>query len=333
MSSTLGPDDLGDPIRAHLSRDFTTVRSDETTGEALAALRRGKLAEKIVYFYVTDAQGRLVGVLPTRRLLMSPPDTTIASIMVSKVLALPDSATVADACEMFILHKLLALPVVDHEKRPIGVVNVDLFTDEVFDMAERRSVDDVFQVIGVRIAQGKKRPGPLAGFRSRFPWLLCNIAGGTACAVLTGHFEELLGSVIVLALFVPVVLALAESVSMQSMTITLHALHDEEVNARSVFRTLLRELATALLLAAGCGSVVAGVAWVWKRSATVALVVGSSIALSVVTACVLGVLLPTLVRALKGDPKIAAGPIVLATADLATLLFYFNLSRVVLVGA
>ncbi|MEZ0229288.1 MAG: magnesium transporter [Planctomycetota bacterium] len=331
MATTLGPHDLLDPIRAHVSLDFTTVRSDLTVGDALESLRRGKLAEKIVYFYVTDAADRLVGVLPTRRLLMSAPDVPIAKIMVAHVLTLPDTATVADACEMFILHKLLALPVVDREKKLLGVVNVHLFTDEVFDMAERRTVDDVFQVIGVRIAQGR-RPGPLAGFRSRFPWLLCNIAGGTACAVLTGHYEELLGSVIVLALFVPVVLALAESVSMQAMTITVHSLHEGEVTVRSLLATLGRELVTALLLAVGCGGVVALIAWVWKRSPSVSLVVGASIALSVVTACVLGVLIPTVVRKFKGDPKIAAGPIVLATADLATLLFYFNLSRMVLIG-
>src|SRR5438105_1887138 len=73
MARALGPDDLNDSIRDHLSQELTTVRSDQTVGAALESLRGQKLAERIVYFYVVDAENRLVGVLPTRRLLMSSP--------------------------------------------------------------------------------------------------------------------------------------------------------------------------------------------------------------------------------------------------------------------
>lgn len=59
-------------------------------------------------------------------------------------------ATVADACEMFAIHRLLALPVVDEGRKLLGVVDVGLLTDEVFDLTERRLEDEVFQRIGLR---------------------------------------------------------------------------------------------------------------------------------------------------------------------------------------
>ncbi len=89
---------------------------------------------------------------------------------------------------------------------------------------------------------------------------------------------------------------------------------------------LPREFFTAGLLGFGCGGLVGLISLVWKRDPGVSFAIGASITLSVVTACLLGVLLPVMVKKLRGDPRVAAGPVVLATADLATLLFYFNLA-------
>jgi magnesium transporter len=327
--STLAADNLADPITAHMGTDYTALHSGQTVGEALGTLRTQQLGEKIIYFYVLDDRRRLVGVVPTRRLLMSMPDARIGEIMVRDVISIPHTMSVLDACEFFVMHRLLAFPVVNADNQLLGVVDARLFTDEMFDVSERQSANDVFQLIGVRIAAGR-RLSPFGGFVQRLPWLLCNITGGVACAVLAGHYERFLKLQIVLALFIPVVLALAESVSMQSMTLTLQSFHGEHVDWRSVFRNVRLESATASLLGAACGTLVGLIAWGWKRDAHVALAIGVSIALAILTACVLGALLPTLVRVLKGDPQIAAGPIVLAASDILTLLFYFNLAMLIL---
>ena len=315
---------LGDPVTAHAHRDVRSLPAGSTVRAALETLRGTILPEKIVYFYVEDADGRLVGVVPTRRLLAAAPDATLASIMVEKVVSLPSAARLRDAVEAFLRHRLLALPVVDGEGRLWGVLDISLFSDEVVSLEERTAVDDVFQVIGVHAAQARQR-NPWAAFRARFPWLLANIAGGLLCAALVARYERLLDVALVLALFMPVVLALAESVSIQSMTLTLQALHAGPPSPATLARAVGRELATAVLLGAAAGVVVAAVVLLWRRDATAAAVIGGTILLAMVTACVLGVLLPSLVRAARLDPKLAAGPVVLALADVAALLFYFSL--------
>jgi magnesium transporter len=325
MTTTLRQDELEKPVSQYMRRDYTALLGDQTVAAALEHLRSVQLAEKIIYFYVVDSERRLVGVVPTRRLLMSASDVRIGQIMVTNVISIPDTMTVLEACEFFVMHRLLAFPIVDGGNRLMGVVDVSLFTDEMFDVSEKQSAQDVFQLIGVRLAMGR-RASPFVAFRERFPWLLCNIGGGIACAFLAGMYERFLDSVIVLALFIPVVLALAESVSVQSMTLTLQSLHGQRVSWRKTLRSVGTEFLTSMLLGCASGLVVGIVAWVWKRQPAVAAAIGLSICLAIITACLLGILLPTAVRALRGDPKIAAGPIVLATADVATLLFYFNLA-------
>lgn len=312
-----------------LRRDIVALRADLTVQEAIATLRRQELSDRVLYLYVVAADDRLVGVLPTRGLLTGAPDARLGTLMQSRVITLPASATLLLACELFVMYRLLAFPVVDEQGRLLGLVDVSLFTDEMFDLSERRTADDVFQLIGVRLALSGGT-SPWASFKRRFPWLLCNVMGGLACALLVGRFETFLDTAIVLALFIPVVLAVAESVSMQSMTLTLQALHQRHVDWRFFGRALLNEFGAAGLLGLGTGAIVGLAALLWKHEPTVALAIGGTILLSVVTACLLGVVLPAGVRTLRGDPRIAAGPIVLAIADLATLLLYFKLAGVLL---
>src|SRR5213593_2536868 len=134
--------------RSWRSRERTsTLRADFTIQGALEAIRQRGIGEKIVYFYVVDADDRLVGVLPTRRLLTAPPEQRLSEVMLGRVIAIPQTATVLEACELFVLHKFLAFPVVDEQRRIVGVVDVSLFADEVFDVAERERMDEVFEAI------------------------------------------------------------------------------------------------------------------------------------------------------------------------------------------
>lgn len=328
MSKVLGPEHLEEPVGKHVRQDFTTLHAEQTVGEALMELRRQKLAERIVYFYVVDRDRRLVGVVPTRGLIMSEPERSVSSIMLDQVIAIPESATVLTACEFFILHRLLAFPVVDGEGKLLGLVDVNMLTGEMIGLAERRSAESAFQIIGVHVALGRKAPSWVS-FKDRFPWLMCNITGGIICAILAGLYEGILDRVIVLALFIPVVLALAESVSIQSMTLTLQALRFERINWKLILTSLRQEFFTASMLGSASGAIVAATVLIWKQRPDVALAIGLSIALSITTACLLGIILPTFLKLFR-DPNIASGPVVLAISDVLTLLFYFNLARLLL---
>jgi magnesium transporter len=317
---------LNEPVLRFARKDVTTLRDHLSVAQALADIRRQGVGERIIYFYVVDEAQRLVGVVPTRRLLMSAPDTRLADIMITRVVAIPHTATVLEACEFFVLHKFFAFPLVDEHRRLVGVVDVGVFTDEVFDLAEREQMDEIFETIGFRVAQVRDA-SPLRAFRFRFPWLLATIVSGAACAVLASFYELTLARSLVLAFFLTLVLGLGESVSVQSMTVTIQALRATPPTAGWYARALRREAGAALLLGGACGLLVGLVVWLWRGAGAPALVIGASIWLTLCAAGFVGLSVPALLHALRLDPKIAAGPITLALADIVTVLVYFNLAR------
>jgi magnesium transporter len=326
--STAGHHD--DPVLDHARRDFPLLRADSSVGQALESLRRQDIGDRIVYFYVVDEKERLVGVLPVRRLLTGDPGQRLSEIMVSHVVSVPATATVLEACELFAMHRFLALPVVDEGRRVVGAVDISLFTDEVFDIAERQEVDDLFETIGFRVSE-LRSVSAAGAFRIRFPWLLVTIMGGTICALLAGAFRATLSESLVLAFFLTLVLGLGESVAAQSIALTIQALRGGRPTLGWYARTLRRELATGLMLGAGCGLLVASLVALWESRA--ALAVGSSVALSLAGASLLGLTIPSVLHALRLDPKVAGGPIALALADVLTVLLYLAAGTVLIGNA
>jgi magnesium transporter len=322
-----GAIDFNAPALNYARKDFPLLEADASVDKALETIRREGVGERVIYFYAVDQRTRLVGVVPTRRLLTAAPDTLLRDIMVPRVIVLPAEATVLEACEFFVLYKFLAFPVVDAERRVIGIVDTDVFMESVLESDEMRG--DFFEALGFHLAQVRDA-SPWRVFRYRFPWLLVTVTGGTICALLAGFFEATLARSLVIAFFLMMVLGLNESVSAQSMSVTTQALRSARVTwhwFKSAFR---REIATALLLGLACGVVVGAIVCVWRADVRGASVIGGSIALSLVSACLIGVGVPSLLHALKLDPKIAAGPVTLALADIFALVIYFTSAWLVL---
>lgn len=317
---------LEDPVTQHMRTDFARLVINQRVGEALAAIRVQPPEGRIIYFYVVDDEGRLQGVVPTRRLLLSDPESPVSDIMVRQVIAIPKAATVLDACEFFMFHRLLAFPVVDDERRLLGIVDVELYTDELSDLDRKEGNDELFQLIGVHIAD-TQQGSPFAAFRGRFPWLLANIGGGILAAFLAGVFEGELQNTVALALFIPVVLALAESVSIQSVSLTLQVLRGKQPQLSTVLKKLRAESVTGLFLGVASGVTVATVALLWLGQPLVVVCLLGGIAGGVTCAAVIGVAMPNLIRFFHREPQVAAGPIALASTDIVTLLIYFSLAR------
>jgi magnesium transporter len=317
------------PVLNHIRTNFLLLKQVWTVHETIEVLRQSDLGDGFYYFYVTDSDGRLVGVIPTRKLLISSADQILSQIMVRRVVAIPHTASVFDACEFFVLHKFFVLPVVDEQRRVLGVVDISLLTEEVLEVDDVGDVKDVFEAVGFHIAQ-LRNASPLTALRFRFPWLLATIASGVACAALSGAFQKTLSELLILAFFLPLVLGLGESVSIQSMALTIQALRASNPTLRWYLTALRREASSAALLGMASGAVVGVIVWLWQRHIEAALAIGASVMLSLLTACLLGLSIPSLLHALKLDPKIAAGPVTLAISDLATLLFYFGIATLFL---
>lgn len=322
-------DHLRQPVMTVVRKDFATLSEGLSVQQALDEIRSHGIGEKIVYFYVVDGQGSLVGVVPTRRLLISSLEQRLSEVMIKRVVTIPQDATILDACEFFVIHKFLAFPVVDQRRHIVGVVDVNVFTDGVFDLTERERMEEIFELIGFHVSQVRDA-SPFRAFRFRFMWLLATIISGTICAFLASAYEGTLAKSLILAFFLTMILGLGESVSIQSMTMTIQALRSTHATLKWYLRALRREAVTALLLGLACGLTVGLIVWFWHWAGMAAITIGASVLLVLFGACLLGLSVPSLLHALKMDLKIAAGPVTLAATDIFTILSYFTLAAMLL---
>jgi len=323
--------DLKKPVIHYASNDFVALRAKSTVEEALAFIRMSQTQNTILYFYVLDDGGKLVGVVQTRRLLTSPLGVSVESIMATRLITIPVAANLMEALEFFIFYKFLAFPVVAEDGKMLGIIDVNIFTQEMIDMEEGQQVHSIFDTLGVSVAEMRDR-SVFSVFRRRFPWLLATIASGTICALLVGLFEATLAQSLMLAFFLTLVLGLGESVAMQTMAITVHFMHHTTSRSGWYWSALVREMTRTFLLAVTCALIVGGIAAAWRQDFQAAAIITGGIFGSLLFACFLGVSVPAFLHRLRLDVRVASGPLTLALADICTITIYFSLAFRMLSG-
>ncbi len=320
--------ELTKAVLPYAHKDFASLLQTLTIREALQEIRTKGVGERVVYFYVVDEHDRLMGVMPTRRLLTGNVENRLGDIMQKNVVAVPHTATVSDVCELFLFYKYLALPIVDADRKVLGVVEASILADEAFDSdraTDQRKIDALFATIGIHLS-ALQQSSPLAMFKMRFPWLITTLGSGIIAALLGSLYEATLAKNLILVFFLSLVTGLGESVSTQSVALALQRIHSDQSKS-TYFKTLRLELMTAALLGLTCGSVVLAACVIWRGPKMPAAVLGASIFMALCMSCLIGSSVPTLLHKVKLDPKIAAGPVALAITDICTLMFYYNLGR------
>ena len=305
----------------------TVLYASHTIASSLAEIRKREIDEQVVYFYVIDDKRRLCGVVPSRHLLLKKPEITIGSIMDPNVIRVSADQSLEMALNILSKNNLLAIPVVDSEERLIGVIDIRLFIDGSVDVANARFRSDVFQMIGMTLEEGKPTTS-WRGYILRMPWIFCNMGGGISCAIISKIYSVVLSEVILLAMFIPLVLSLSESVSMQSMSHSIQFLRKHHLTWKRVLALSTIEWRTIALIALTSGILVGALSLCWGEGVKPALIIAVSILAGVTISGSIGSAVPLLLHAIKLDPKVAAGPVVLSIADVVSTTIYLALGTV-----
>ncbi len=307
----------------------TVIHEDVTVEEAINSLRGRKIHHKIIYFYVVDKDNKLLGVTSTRRLLLSESNAKVSEIMDAGIICLSGDQTPYGAMELFTNYNLLAIPVTDDEGKLLGAIDVEMVLEESCDIADARHRLDIFQLIGLTL-EDEKKASVLRGYRLRMPWILCNMVGGFACAIISSVYHVVLSKIILLAIFIPLVLTLSEGISMQSMTHILQFLRHPRVSIKFVLIKVFREWKIVGLMAISSGIFVGLISLIWGQGIMPSITIGSGITISVAISSTFGIVLPITLHTLRLDPKVASGPVVLMVADILTTAIYLSIASALL---
>lgn len=304
---------------------YASIPEVVTVARALELLREQARADAINYVYVVDAGGRLTGTLPVRALLAADPGTRVQDAAARNLVKLYARQPKDEVVRAFKGHHYQALPVVDDQDRLVGVVTAESVLTAVRDQED----EIVFGATGADAREPELRTEVAAS--RRLPWITMTVLGGLGCAAIGAMFQHTLERVVILGIFIPLVLAVSESVAAQTATIVLKTLVTGDIPKGAISRFLMKEVAVGLLIGLYAALlVVLAASILWKADARLGIVIGGSVVLGVCWSTLVGVAVPTILRKFRVEPSIAGGPVVLMIADIFTLVFYFTSATLVL---
>jgi len=305
------------------------LKKDQTVSDILTLLSLYPVKSQS-YLYVTDLEGKLSGVISLKKLLISEPLDKISEIMDKKILTLKNTDTIEKALEIFTEHHFYALPVLDASKKLIGYLDLQTAVGDGINFSEINLRSEAFQLVGLHL-EAERRQSVLKTYMMRMPWLFCNLFGGFTCAFISDIYSLTLSKFLVLAMFIPLVLSLSESVSMQTVMQVLLLIRKEGMSFKRYLKMYVKEIQVVSLVALTCAIIVASLSPFWGEGLKVASVIGCGIFISIFTSSFLGAILPLVFHRLNLDPKIASGPVVLMIADIGTTIIYLTLATLTLI--
>jgi magnesium transporter len=301
--------------------------SQDITVQAAAEYIREKAREfeTIYYVYVTDEQDKLVGVLSLRDLVLASSQEKLKDIMNPDVIKVPTSMDQEEVARITADYDLAAVPVVDEEDRLVGIVTVD----DVIDIIEEEVVEDLGHLAGTGAEIDKLIEAPaLRVATARLPWIIFALIGGLVAGSVIGAYEETLSSIVLLAIFIPVIMGIGGNVGIQSSTVFVRGIATGEI--RDPLHYFLKEVKVGFIIGSLVGVSIAIIAQVWKGLPHLGFIVGSAMFLTITLACIIGVAIPKLFDKFGVDPAIASSPFVTTIQDIMGLFIYFGMATLML---
>lgn len=306
-----------------MAREYVAVSPDATLIDATNAVReRADDVDEVYTAFVLNDEGVLEGVVSLKQLLLSPATAHVRDIMDTDFISVPTDVDQEDVGRIVQRYDLVSLPVLDDDGHLMGRITIDDVVDVIRDEAE----EDMQIMSGV--AGGEEPTDTVLSIsRGRLPWLLVGLVGAGLSGMVIGSFEHTLEQAVVLASFIPIVMAMAGNVGIQSSAIAVQGLASGEVWSTDVLRRLGKELAVALIngavLAVVLAAAVVLIPFADANTVNLALTAGLSLLVVILIAASLGTTIPLLLHRLGVDPAIATGPFITTSNDIIGLSVFF----------
>lgn len=313
-------------IGRQMSPEFVALPERWTVSQAMEKIRRsGQDAETLYTLPVVDRSRLLKGVVSLRELVSAGDDVLIEELM-AEADSVDADHDAEDAARRCADRKHLAMPVTDKEHRVVGIFTVD----DALDILERAETEDAARHGGAEPLNRPYLSTPVLHLmRLRVVWLLVLAVGATLTVTVLDRFEDTLDSVVVLALFVPLLIGTGGNVGNQAATTITRALALGDVATRDAFKVLWREFRVGVTLGGSLGVlsvILVGLIYGWD--------VGAVIGLTMLTLCALaasvGGLMPLLAKKLGFDPAVFANPFIATFVDATGLIIYFLIAQTIL---
>ena len=291
--------------------------------------------ETIYTCYVNDENNKLIGITTVKDLLLANDDDEVRDMMEENVIAVHTLDDQEQVAQMFSNYDFLALPVVDNEQRIVGIVTID----DAIDVIQEEATEDIEKMAAVLPSDRPyMKTGVFGIYGKRVPWLLVLMLSATFTSTIISSFDDVLSKIIILSSFIPMITGSGGNAGSQASVSVIRALSLGEIEFKSMFRVLWKELRVALL----CGLTLAAANFIKLlvfdlrdyhgegSPVQIALVVSLTILGTIVMAKIVGSSLPLLAKKIGFDPAVMANPLISTVCDSLSLLIYFAVALTVM---
>ena len=319
--------------------EYMELHVGTTVGEAMAEIRRTGLDKETIYtLYVLDAQRKLLGTLPLRKLLLAQDEVKVETLMNQQFVCVhttDDQELVADTVRKY---DLISIPVVDHEERMIGIITID----DIVDVIEEENTEDFEKMAAMLPSEDEYlKTGVLTLAKNRMPWLLFLMISAIFTGMIITHYEDALKTSafgVVLTACIPMLMGAGGNCGSQASTLTIRGLALGEVELKDIFKLLWKEVRVGLIVGAVLSLVTFALYtfWLGDMDATIAqriptaLTIAVAVYITVIVAKAIGCTLPLLAKAVHLDPALMASPLITTIVDICSLLVLFSVATEVL---
>ncbi len=330
-----------DTAGGRMTTQVGRITADMTVKQALAVLRRDRDdAETLARIFVVDEQGRLAGKVRLRDLAFSTWDTPVHDIMQEADEFILASADQEEAARTLSKYDLIVLPVVDEFHHLLGVLTYD----DALEIIQEESTEDIEKLSGISGEQSEVsylNTSVSSQYKRRVAWLIGLAFVSIASGYVMYRFNGILGQAKLLTLFLPMVVAAGGNSGGQAATMVIRAMALGEISTGNALRVAWKETRTGFFLGLSLAVAIAAfISLILPRLQHdtgapfdfhhLALAVSIALTIQVLSATVLGAILPLAARAIKLDPAVVSAPSLASTVDVSGMLIYFSVATAIL---
>ena len=319
-----------------MTTEYVSLRPEMTVEESILRIRRQGVDKETIYTCYVTAGRKLLGLVTVKDLLLCEDDETpVSEIMLTNVFSVNTHDDQEEVARIFARYNFMALPVVDTENRMVGIVTFD----DAMDVIQEETTEDI-EMMGGMLPSEKTylRSSAFELFKNRIPWLLLLMVSATFTGMIINSFEGALAAQAALTAFIPMLMGTGGNSGSQSSVTIIRALSLDELRFSDLPRVIWKEIRTAVLCGVALSVACFAKIWLIDRlllgNEAITLLVDAVVSLSllatVITAKLVGAVLPLAAKAMKLDPAVMASPFITSIVDALSLLLYFLFARLLL---
>ncbi|MDO4274284.1 MAG: magnesium transporter [Eubacteriales bacterium] len=309
-----------------MTTEYVDLRKWMTVSQAMAHIKEVGIHKETIYTcYVLDAR-RLIGIVTAKDLMTADDNETIEDLMETEIICVNTHDDKEEVGQLFSKYDLLALPVLDVDGRMVGIVTVDDAMDVVVDEA----TEDITLMAAINPSEKPYFDTTVFQHaKNRILWLLILMLSATITGTIITRYENAFAVIPILVSFIPMLMDTGGNCGSQSSTLVIRGIALGEIQFKDIFRVMFKEFRISLLVGSALALANGIRILIMYRNPSLAVVIGISLAATIMLSKLIGCILPLLAKKVHLDPAIMAAPLITTLVDTCSILIYFNVATLI----